>query len=314
MRRTSFTTECYGPRLRRDVASLASAAVIRRRTLLASTGLAAVALALSACSGTAAPAASSSSGAASASGPASLATLTAGKLTVATGQPAYSPWVEDDKPESGKGFESAVTYAVAKQLGYAASDVVWVRSTFDSAVTPGAKPWDLNIQQFSITAARKQAVDFSSPYYTTTQAVVTTKGSKADGVTTLAGLKGLTIGVASGTTSLQVATDKIGAPKVYNSNDDAVQALKTKQIDAIVADLPTAFYIAGGQLDDGVVVGQIADSTTGGDEFAFVLPKDSKLTAPVSAAVDAITKSGELKTITDKWLSSAVKVDRKSVV
>lgn len=306
MRRNSFKTECYGPRLRRDLASLPSAAVIRRRTLLASTGLAAIALALSACSGTAAPASSSSAGAASASGPASLATLTAGKLTVATGQPAYSPWVEDDKPESGKGFESAVTYAVAKQLGYAASDVVWVRSTFDSAVTPGAKPWDLNIQQFSITTARKQAVDFSSPYYTTTQAVVTTKGSKADGVTTLAGLKGLAIGVASGTTSLQVATDKIGAPKVYSSNDDAVQALKTKQIDAIVADLPTAFYIAGGQLDDGVVVGQIADSTTGGDQFAFVLPKGSELTAPVSAAVDAITKSGELKTITDKWLSSEV--------
>lgn len=281
--------------------------MIRRRTVLASTGLAALALALSACSGTSTPASSGAAAAsASASGPASLTTITAGKLTVATGQPAYSPWVDDDKPESGKGFESAVTYAVAKQLGYSASDVVWVRSTFDSAITPGAKPWDLNIQQFSITAARKNAVDFSSPYYTTTQAVVTTKGSKADGVTTLAGLKGLTIGVAAATTSLQVVTDKIGAPKVYNSNDDAVQALKTKQIDAIVTDLPTAFYVAGAQLDNGVVVGQIADSTTGGDQFAFVLPKGSKLTAPVSAAVDAITTSGELKTITDKWLSSEV--------
>jgi len=279
--------------------------VIRRRTLLATVGAAATVLALAACSGTATPAASSSSSGA-ASGPAALSTITAGKLTVATGQPAYSPWVEDDKPQSGKGFESAVTYAVAKQLGYAASDVVWVRSTFDSAITPGAKPWDLNIQQFSITDERKKAVDFSSPYYTTTQAVVTTKGSKADGVTTLAGLKGLTIGVAASTTSLQVVTAKIGAPKVYNSNDDAVQALKTKQIDAVVTDLPTAFYIAGAQLDDGVVAGQIADSTTGGDRFAFVLPKNSKLTTPVSDAVDAITKSGELKRITDKWLSSEV--------
>ena len=279
--------------------------MIRRRTLLATVGAAATVLALAACSGTATPAASSSSSGA-ASGPAALSTITAGKLTVATGQPAYSPWVEDDKPQSGKGFESAVTYAVAKQLGYAASDVVWVRSTFDSAITPGAKPWDLNIQQFSITDERKKAVDFSSPYYTTTQAVVTTKGSKADGVTTLAGLKGLTIGVAASTTSLQVVTAKIGAPKVYNSNDDAVQALKTKQIDAVVTDLPTAFYIAGAQLDDGVVAGQIADSTTGGDRFAFVLPKNSKLTTPVSDAVDAITKSGELKRITDKWLSSEV--------
>ena len=161
--------------------------MIRRRTLLASAGLGAVSLVLSACSGTAAPA-STSSGSAAATGPASLKTVTAGKLTVATGQPAYSPWVEDNKPESGKGFESAVTYAVAKQLGYSASDVVWARSSFDGAITPGAKTWDLNIQQFSITADREKVVDFSSPYYTTTQAVVTTKGSKADGVTTLAGL------------------------------------------------------------------------------------------------------------------------------
>lgn len=280
--------------------------MIRRRTLLATTGLAAVALALSACSGTAAPAASSS-GAASASGPAALKTVAAGKLTVATGQPAYSPWVEDDKPQSGKGFESAVTYALAKQLGYAKSDVVWARSSFDSAVTPGAKPWDLNIQQFSITADREKAVDFSSPYYTTTQAIVTTKGSKAAGVTTLAGLKTLKIGVATGTTSYTVVNAEVGQPAVYTSVDDAVQALKTKQVDAVVTDLPGAFYIAGAQLDDGVVTGQFA-STSGGDRFAYVLPKGSALTKPVSAAIDAITKSGELKEITDKWLSSEVHV------
>lgn len=278
-----------------------------RRTLLATAGLAAAALVLSACSGTSTPAASSS-GSASATGPASLQTLTAGKLTVATGQPAYSPWVEDDKPESGKGFESAVTYAVAKQLGYKASDVVWQRSSFDSAITPGAKTWDLNIQQFSITADRKKAVDFSTPYYTTTQAVVTTKGSKADGVTTLAGLKGLKIGVATGTTSYTVVNGQVGQPAVYGSVDDAVQALKTKQVDAVVTDLPGAYYIASAQLTGGVVSAQFADSTDGGDQFAFVLPKGSALTKPVSAAIDAITKSGELKEITDKWLSSEVDV------
>jgi polar amino acid transport system substrate-binding protein len=275
---------------------------IARRSAVAVLGAAAL-LALAACSGTSG---SSASGSASASG-ADLKTVTAGKLTVATGQPAYSPWVEDDKPESGKGFESAVTYAVAKQLGYAKDDVVWVRSSFDSAITPGAKPWDLNIQQFSITADRKKAVDFSSPYYTTTQAVVTTKGSKADGVTTLAGLKDLKIGVATGTTSYTVVNDEVGQPRVYNSVDDAVQALKTKQVDAVVTDLPGAFYIAGAQLDDGVVTGQFA-STSGGDEFAFVLPKGSSLTKPVSDAVDAIRSSGELKEITDKWLSSEVDV------
>jgi polar amino acid transport system substrate-binding protein len=279
--------------------------VIRRRTLLATTGLAAVALALSACSGTAAPA---STGSAAASGPAALQTITPGKLTVATGQPAYSPWVENNKPESGKGFEAAVTYAVAKQLGYAASDVVWQRSSFDAAIAPGAKTWDLNIQQFSITADRKKAVDFSSPYYTTTQAVVTTKGSKADGVKTVAGLKGLKIGVATGTTSYTVVNAQLGQPAVFNTVDDAVQALKTKQVDAVVTDLPGAYYIAGATLDDGVVSAQFAESSDGGDQFAFVLPKGSALTKPVSAAVDAITKSGELKTITDKWLSSEVKV------
>lgn len=281
--------------------------MIRRRTLLATTGLAVVALALSACSGTAAPA-SSAAGSAAASGPAALQTVTAGKLTVATGQPAYSPWVQDDKPESGKGFESAVTYAVAKQLGYAPSDVVWQRSSFDAAIAPGAKTWDLNIQQFSITADRRKAVDFSSPYYTTTQAVVTTKGSKAAGVTTIAGLKGLKIAVATGTTSYTVVAAQLGQPAVYNTVDDAVQALKTKQVDAVVTDLPGAFYIAGAQLTGGVVTAQFPASSTGGDRFAYVLPKGSALTKPVSAAIDAITKSGELKALTDKWLSSEVKV------
>ncbi|GAA2752238.1 ABC transporter substrate-binding protein [Amnibacterium kyonggiense] len=283
--------------------------MIRRRSLLVTTGLAAVALALSACSGTSStPAASSSGGSAAASGPAALQTVVPGKLTVATGQPAYSPWVEDNDPTSGKGFESAVTYAVAKQLGYAKSDVVWARSSFDSAITPGAKTWDLNIQQFSITKDREKVVDFSSPYYTTTQAVVTTKGSKAAGVTTLAGLKGLKIGVATGTTSYTVVNAQVGQPAVFSTVDDAVQALKTKQVDAVVTDLPGAYYIAGAQLKDGVVSAQFADSSDGGDQFAYVLPKRSPLTKPVSAAIDALAKSGELKQLTDEWLSSAVKV------
>lgn len=275
-------------------------------TLLGATAL----LTLTACGGATAPGASSAPPApsgSSAADPASLPTITAGKLTVATGQPAYSPWVEDDKPESGQGFESAVTYAVAKQLGYAEGDVVWVRSSFDSAVTPGAKPWDLNIQQFSVTEERKKAVDFSSPYYTTTQAVVTTKSSKAASATTIAALKGLKLGVAAGTTSLTLTTEKVGQPQVFNSNDDAVQALKNKQVDALVVDLPTAIYLSAAELKDGVVVGQFGDST-GGDDFAYVLPKGSKITAPVSKALDAVRKSGELKQLTDTWLSAKVDI------
>ena len=263
-------------------------------------------LALAGCSGTASPGSSSGAPAAS-SGPAALPTRTAGKLTVATGQPAYSPWVDDDDPASGKGFESAVTYALAKQLGYAKGDVVWVRSTFDSAVAPGAKPWDLNIQQFSVTDERKQAVDFSSPYYTSTQAVVALKGSKGAAATSISALKQVRIGVAAATTSLTTVTDAVGQPRIYSNNDDAVQALKTKQVDAIVVDLPTAFYVAGAQLDDGVVTGQFAGSA-GGDDLAYVLPKGSALTKPVSAALDAVRKRGELKTLTDTWLSSEVDV------
>ena len=279
-----------------------------RRAALTALGAAAL-LTLTACSGTGTPAASGSGSAgATASGPASLQTVTAGKLTVATGQPAYSPWIEGNDPSSGKGFESAVTYAVAQQLGYAKSDVVWVRSTFDSAITPGAKPWDMNVQQFSVTAQRKQAVDFSSPYYTTAQAVVARKGTKGASATTLSALKALKVGVATASTSLTVATDQLGQqPQVFNSVDDAVQALKSGQIDAVVTDLPGAFYIASAQLDDGVVTAQFA-STSGGDQLAYVLPKGSALTAPVSKAVDALRSSGELKTITDRWLSSEVDV------
>ena len=280
-----------------------------RRAALLALGASAL-LALTACGGTPSPGGSSVPPAPSesaAADPSSLQTIAAGKLTVATGQPAYSPWVEDDKPESGAGFESAVTYAVAKQLGYAKEDVVWARSSFDSAVTPGAKPWDLNIQQFSVTDDRKKAVDFSSPYYTTTQAVVTTKSSKAASAASIAALKGLKLGVAAGTTSLTLTTEKVGQPQVFNSNDDAVQALKNKQVDALVVDLPTALYLSAAELKDGVVVGQFGDST-GGDDFAYVLPKGSKLTAPVSAAVDAVRQSGELKQLTDKWLSAEVDI------
>ncbi len=225
-----------------------------------------------------------------------LQTVTAGKLTIATGEPAFSPWVENDDPASGEGFEAAVADAVATQLGFSKDDVVWVRSTFDSAIAPGAKDWDLNLQQFSITEQRKQAVDFSSPYYTTTQAVVSTGTSPAASATTVAELKNLPVGVMSATTSYQVAADQLGTGNlsVFNSNDDAVAALQAGQVDAIVVDLPTAFYLAGAVLDDGKVVGQLPDSSAGGDELAFVLPKGSALTGPVTDAVDALRADGTL--------------------
>ena len=239
-----------------------------------------------------------------------LKTVTLGKLTIATGEPAYSPWVENNDPASGKGFEAAIAYAVAGKLGFANADVVWVRSTFDAAVAPGAKDWDFNLQQFSITEERRKAVDFSSPYYTTAQAVVTLKGSPVSGATTVAELKGALLGAQTGTTSHRMLTETVApttAPSVFNNSQDTVQALKGGQVDAIVVDLPTALYLVAAELDGGVVVGQFAD-TSGGDQFGLVLPKGSALTAAVTGAVDALRADGTLDSLTKTWLSETVNV------
>ena len=234
-----------------------------------------------------------------------LATLTPGKITIGTGNPAYEPWVVGDKPESGKGYEAAVAYAVADKLGFAKADVVWVRTTFDEAIAPGPKNFDFNLQQYSITDERKKNVDFSSPYYSTTQTVITTKGSKADGVTTIAGLKGLLIGAATGTTSFSAIENVIKpttAAAAFNSNDDAKAALEAGQIDALVVDLPTALYLTAAELTDGKIVGQL-DGSAAGDQFGLVLDKGSPLTAKVSAAVDALQADGTLAALQTKWLA-----------
>ncbi|MGN7191588.1 ABC transporter substrate-binding protein [Curtobacterium sp. MCBA15_004] len=262
-----------------------------RRLSLAVATAAVAALALAACSG---------GGSSNAEG-----TVTDGKLTIATGDPAYAPWVEDNEPQSGKGFEAAVAYAVAKEMGYAKSDVVWKRSTFDSAIAPGPKDWDLNLQQFSIDAKRKKAVDMSTAYYTTTQAVVTSGSSKAADATTVSALADDTIGVAAGSTSIQSVKDVLGVtPQVFNSNDDAVLALKSGQIDAIVTDLPTAFSMAATQVDDGTVSAQFPQDGKG-DQFGFVLPKGSALTSKVDKALASLQSDGTLEQLETKWLSSA---------
>ena len=235
---------------------------------------------------------------------ADLATVTSGKLTIATGEPAYYPWVIDDKPESGEGFEGAVAYAVAKQLGFNNDEVVWVRTTFDGAVTPGEKNFDFNLQQFSITADRSKVVDFSSPYYTAPQAIVSYKGSKIAGKTSIAELKNAKLGAAVGTTSLDAVENQIGVkPQVFNDNAAGVTALKNGQIDGLVVDLPTAFYLSGVEVKDGLIVGQLP-SLGAGDQFGLLLSKGSKLTPCVTGAVDAITADGTLAAITDKWLAT----------
>lgn len=234
-----------------------------------------------------------------------LATITAGKLTIGTGLPAYEPWVVGDKPESGEGFEAAVAYAVAEQLGFAAEDVVWVRTTFDEAIAPGAKNFDFNLQQYSITDERKAAVDFSSPYYETTQTVITASGSKAASATSVADLKGLLIGAATGTTSfaaIEAVIKPTAGAKAFNSNDDAKAALAAGQIDALVVDLPTALYLTAVEIEGGKIVGQL-EGAAAGDQFGLVLDKGSKLTAAVTSAVDALRESGKLQELADKWLA-----------
>jgi len=186
---------------------------------------------------------------------------------------------------------------------------VWVRTTFDEAIAPGPKNFDFNLQQYSITDERKQNVDFSSPYYETTQVVITTGASKAAGAKSIADLKGLLIGAATGTTSFD-AIEQLIAPttgaQAFNSNDDAKLALESGTVDAIVVDLPTAFYLTGVELTDGIIVGQLplADGKSG-DEFGLVLAKGSPLTAKVTAAVDALRDNGTLAEIAATWLADA---------
>jgi polar amino acid transport system substrate-binding protein len=239
---------------------------------------------------------------------ATLDTKTAGTLTIGTDKPAYSPWFVDDQPSNGKGFESAVAYAVAKQLGYQDSQVKWVTASFNSVIQPGTKPFDVDINQFSITDDRKKAVDFSTGYYDVRQAVVAVKGNKAASAKSLADLKNVKLGAQVGTTSYTAITDVIKpakAPAVFDDNDKAKLALSNGQIDALVVDLPTGLYLSAAEIKNGVVVGQLPPTTGSVEQFGMVLEKGSALTSCVSQAVDALRANGTLKTLEATWLTDA---------
>jgi polar amino acid transport system substrate-binding protein len=235
-----------------------------------------------------------------------LKTRTPATLTVGTDKPAYEPWFSGDDPSNGKGFESAVAYAVAKQLGYAPNDVKWTVVSFNSAIAPGPKTFDVDINQISITEERRKNLDFSTGYYDVAQSVVTVKGSKAADVTTLAQLKKLKLGAQVGTTSYAAAKDQIApeqAVAVYNTNDDAKAALQNGQIDALVVDLPTGLFLAAADLDGGKLVGQLP-VTGKPEQFGMVLDKGSPLTACVSQAVDALRADGSLEKLQQQWLTN----------
>ncbi|MFC5289469.1 ABC transporter substrate-binding protein [Actinokineospora guangxiensis] len=235
-----------------------------------------------------------------------LQTMTAGKFTFATDEPVYQPWYLDNDPSNGKGFESAVAYAVAEYLGYARTDVVWNRVPFNAAIQPGKKNFDANLTEFSITEERRQAVDFSAPYYEVAQAVVTVGSSPAVDVKSVAELRKVKLGAQVGTTSYEAAVGI--APEeevaVYNTNDEAKAALTAGQIDALVLDLPTAFYVTSAELTDGSIVGQLARGRGRPEQFGIVLDKGSPLTQCVSSAVEALRANGILQKLEQEWLAS----------
>ncbi|WP_371781991.1 ABC transporter substrate-binding protein [Streptosporangium subroseum] len=237
-----------------------------------------------------------------------LTLKTAGKLTIGTDKPAYEPWFKDDTPANGKGFESAVAYAIAKQLGFGNNEVTWATVKFDSAFAPGAKQFDLDFNQVSVTPDRAKVVDFSDGYYTVKQAVVALDGSKIASATDLASLKDAKIGVQVGTTSLQAVKDVIKPTtelNVYNEQIDAVNALKNKQVDAVVVDLPTAFYVTAAQVEGSKIVGQFGTASGAPEVFGAVFEKGSPLVSCVNEAIGKLTASGELAKIETEWLGSA---------
>jgi polar amino acid transport system substrate-binding protein len=247
-----------------------------------------------------------SSAAASSCKPGQLPTKQQGVLTVATDKPAYPPYFEGDNPSNGGGFESAVAFAIGKQLGYPRDKVKWTVEAFNSSFAPGPKDFDFDVNEISITPVREKAVDFSAPYYTANQAVVALKDSEASKATSLADLKDAKLGVQIGTTSLEAAEEVIepsSRPEVFNTSNDVVQALKNEQIDAVVVDLPTALYLTAVQVPEAAVVGQF--SAPGGDQWGALLEKDSSLTGCVSEAIEGLESSGELEKITQRWMSQA---------
>ncbi|KAJ55814.1 ABC transporter substrate-binding protein [Actibacterium mucosum KCTC 23349] len=240
-------------------------------------------------------------------------TLTDGTLTIATGNPAYYPWVMNDAPESGEGFEAAVAYAIADKMGFDADSVTWVRTSFDEAIQPGAKNFDFNMQQYSITPEREEMVDFSLPYYTSAMAVLTTQGVVDAGATaTLDSLKGLKWGAVATTTGLPMLTNVIqpdSDPLLYNDNADVNAAIMAGQIDAALYDLPTALYLSAVIVENGALLGQFpAELSETPDQFGLLMEEGSALKECVDAAITALTDSGALAAIEAQWLAEATGV------
>jgi polar amino acid transport system substrate-binding protein len=287
---------------------------LRRLVLLTAAPLA---LAVAACApqandSTATDSASGSPSAGAAScAPDQLPLKSSGRLTIATDSPAYEPWFVGNDPTNGKGYESAVAYAVAKQLGFSRDQVTWVKVPFNSSYAPGPKSFDFDINQISITPARAKVVDFSDGYYAAAQAVVALKGTAGAGATSLADLRGLRLGAQTGTTSLTAIRDVIKPthdPAVFEDTNAAKQALQNDQVDAILADLPTAFYISAAEIPHSTIVGQFQPETGQQEEFGMLFEKGSGLVPCVDAAIAKLKQDGTLGDLEQRWLSDVVDV------
>jgi polar amino acid transport system substrate-binding protein len=249
--------------------------------------------------------------------------IQAGTLTIGTDNPAYPPYFEGgttkssdwklNDPNTGKGFESAVAYAVADKLGFTADQVKWIVAPFTTTYAPGEKSWDFAIEQISYSAKRAQAVDLSDSYYDVNEALVAVKGTPITGATSIADLQGYTIAAAIGTTSYTYITDVIGAtPAAYQTVALTVAALNAGQVDALLIDLPTALYMADPyvqQVKNSVVVGQFAPEAGGTtDHVSMALQKDSTLTPCINQAIAELKADGTLQAITTEWLSKKTNV------
>ncbi|MEZ5376755.1 MAG: ABC transporter substrate-binding protein [Acidimicrobiales bacterium] len=236
----------------------------------------------------------------------SLPLTEAGKLTIATGEPAYEPWMVDDDPTNKQGFEGAVAYAIAEKMGFADADVVWTRSDFDEAIAPGEKPYDFNMQQYSITADRDKVVDFSLPYYSGQKSVIALGGSPAATATNFEELQAGTWGATIGTTDLDYIENTLGIEDVavYDTQADVLSAMAAGQIDATVVALPTALYLTAVEMDNGVIVGVLPTdpSQTEGDQMGLLFTDGSELVGCVNEAITALTDDGTLEALAVEWL------------
>ena len=236
-------------------------------------------------------------------------TVNEGVLTIGTDSPAFPPWFVDDDPTNGQGFESAVAYAVAEELGFSAEQVEWTIVPFNNAFAPGEKDFDFDINQVSITEERDQAVDFSDGYYDVNQAIVGFADSPAASATTIEELRDLRLGAQVGTTSLDFITEQIQPtqePFVYNDNAAAKAALDAGQVDGIVLDLPTAFFVSAVEIEGTAVIGQFPSTGENPEQFGMVFEEGNPLRDCVNVALDALRESGELDAIEQEWLSDTV--------